>query len=278
LWDRLLPNSTFPMGILPGAVILVLPCAIGVWHVARVRWDGLHWQRWAALALILLALFLGGLVVSVKIGGGADLHNLDGFFVHVALISSSLFAGRVATEPASKRGWGKVSWPVILSALLIPVCFSLPQVAPRFSYDPAAAADDLQKLQQAAGQAAAQGGEILLVSERQLLAFHQLPGVALVPDYEQIELMEMAMSGNRAYLEKYYRDLANHRFAVIIAEDQKFTERKRGAFVEENRAWVHYAGAPLLCAYKPVLSLASANIQVFVPRPEPPGCPDPFSR
>ena len=114
------------------------------------------------------------------------------------------------------------------------------------------------------------------MTERQLLTFSIIRDVSLIPEYEQIELMEMAMSGNREYLEKYYSDLKNHRFAIIIAEDQKYTEQKEGAFVEENIAWVRYVGAPLLCAYKPVESLASTNIMIFVPRPSNPDCKNPF--
>jgi len=87
----------------------------------------------------------------------------------------------------------------------------------------------------------------------------------------------MAMSGNREYLEHYYSDLKNHRFAVIIAEEQKFTRQKKGAFIEEDNAWVRYIGAPLLCAYKPIETLSSTNVQIFVPRPAPPSCKDPFS-
>jgi hypothetical protein len=88
--------------------------------------------------------------------------------------------------------------------------------------------------------------------------------------------MEMAMSGNREYLENYYAELRDHRFAVIIAEDQKYVLRKNGAFIEEDNAWTRYVGVPLLCAYKPIASLTSANVQIFVPRPNPPSCKDPF--
>ncbi len=85
------------------------------------------------------------------------------------------------------------------------------------------------------------------------------------------------MSRNRDYLEQYYSDLDNRRFALIIAEEQKFTQQKKGAFVEENIAWVRYIGAPLLCAYKPVETLTSTNVQIFEPRSGRPLCKDPFA-
>ena len=110
-----------------------------------------------------------------------------------------------------------------------------------------------------------------------MLTFDYINGVTLVPEYEQSELMEMAMSRNRPYLEQYYADLHDRRFALVIAEDQKFTQQKQGAFVEENVAWVRYVGAPLLCNYKPVVTLTSNNIQVFEPRPKQVECKDPFA-
>ncbi|NJN80289.1 MAG: hypothetical protein HC797_07365, partial [Anaerolineales bacterium] len=136
---------------------------------------------------------------------------------------------------------------------------------------------DTQTLQDAISFTANHGGEILFITERQMITFDLVDGVTLVPEYEQAELMEMAMSENKAYLEQYYSDLKNRRFTLIIAEDQKFTEQKRGAFVEENVAWVRFIGAPLLCNYKPIVTLASNNIQIFEPRPKKAECKDPFA-
>ncbi|HRQ24475.1 MAG TPA: hypothetical protein PLF42_13695, partial [Anaerolineales bacterium] len=101
--------------------------------------------------------------------------------------------------------------------------------------------------------------------------------VRLVPEYEQMELMEMAMSRNRRYLEGFYADLGSRRFAFIVAGEQKFTTRKNGVFMEEDNAWVRYVGAPLLCNYRPVVSLESVNVQVFEPRPRQAECKDPFA-
>jgi hypothetical protein len=136
---------------------------------------------------------------------------------------------------------------------------------------------DVQRLQQVVSEAVNNGGEVLFVTERQLLTFEELKNIPLIPEYEQVELMEMAMSGNREYLEQYYFDLDARRFALIIAEEQKYNPRNDGAFLEEDIAWVRYVGAPLLCAYKPAESLASNNIQIFVPRPGRPVCKDPFA-
>jgi hypothetical protein len=278
LWNRLLPNDTLPMGILPGIMLVAGPLFIAIVQMARGNISRLHPLRWISLAAMLAVLFFGGLIVSVKIGGGADLHNMDAFLVLLVLIAASFFAGRVAGDDRPDPVWGQIHMPVLMAALLVPIIFALPQISFFPRYDHAAVEKDVQKLQEAVSDVTASGGgEILFVTERQLLTFGILKNTSLVPEYEQSELMEMAMSGNRDYLERYYADLRDHRFAVIVAEKQKFTQQKKNAFIEENNAWVRYVGRPLLCAYKPIESLSSTNIQIFVPRPAQPGCKDPFS-
>jgi hypothetical protein len=278
LWNRLLPNDTFPLGILPGIVLVTAPLIIAIIQMVREKFSRLHFLRWGALFALLFVLFVGGLIVSVKIGGGADLHNTDAFLILLALIATSFFAGRVAAEDEPNPVWGQISWPVVAAALLVPIGFALPQIGSFLRYDHVSAEKDIQKLQGTVSDVAVGGGgKVLFVTERQLIAFGALKNITLVPEYEQIDLMEMAMSRNHEYLEKFYSDLKHHRFDIIIAEEQKFTQQKKGSFVEENKAWVRYVGAPLLCAYKPIDSLSSTNVQIFVPRPTQPSCKDPFS-
>jgi hypothetical protein len=260
-----------------GITLVAAPLIIASVQMMRGKFFNLHPLRWGALFAMLIVLFFGGLIVSVKIGGGADLHNMDAFLVLLALIATSFFAECVAGEDQQRPAWGTIHWSVTVAALLVPLGFAVPQIGFLPSYDHIAVENDIQKLQTAVSNVASDdGGEILFVTERQLLTFELVGSISLVPEYEQIELMEMAMSGNREYLESYYADLKNHRFAIIVAEKQKFTQQKKNAFVEENNAWVRYIGAPLLCAYKPVESLSSANVQIFVPRPSQPSCKDPF--
>ncbi|MBK8619745.1 MAG: hypothetical protein IPN96_22215 [Anaerolineales bacterium] len=275
LWNRLLPNETFPLGIILGITLVAAPLIIAIIQIARGQFSRVHPLRWAALLAMLSVLLLGGLIVSVKIGGGADLHNMDAFLVLLAIITTAFFAGHVAGEDDLNPVWGQIHWSVTVAALLVPLGFALPQIGFLPGYDHVKVEKDIQTLQSVATQ---NEGEILFVTERQLLTFGELNNISLVPEYEQSELMEMAMSGNREYLETFYSDLKHHRFAFIIAEDQKFTLQKKGSFIEENNAWVRYVGAPLLCAYKPIETLTSTNIQVFVPRPGQPDCKDPFAK
>ncbi|GAB4567977.1 MAG: hypothetical protein Fur0017_09920 [Anaerolineales bacterium] len=273
IWNRLLPNETFPMGILPGILLVSAPIFAALHQMMRGKMGYLHPLRWLVLTVMLAVLFVGGAIVSTKIGGGGDLHNMDAYLVMLSVLAAAFWSGQVSAENDAKPMFGRVGWGVAAAALLIPFGFAIRHIGFLPSFDKAVAEKDIQLLQ----QALAGGGEILFVTERQLITFDYIHGVALVPEYEQSELMEMAMSRNRPYLEKFYSDLRERRFALILAEDQKFTTQKEGAFTEENVAWVRYVGAPLLCNYKPVITLTSNNLQVHEPRPKQVECKDPFA-
>ncbi|HMV29048.1 MAG TPA: hypothetical protein PKE23_06650, partial [Anaerolineales bacterium] len=273
IWSRLLPNETFPMGILPGILLVSVPMFAALYQMLHGKTSSLHLLRWFALFGMLIVLFVGGAIVSTKIGGGGDLHNMDAYLVMLSVLVTAFWANQVKAESDAKPMWGQVSWGVVAAALLIPLGFAIRHIGFLPSFNEKVAEADIQKLQEALQS----GGEVLFITERQMLTFNMIDGVTLVPDYEQSELMEMAMSRNRPYLEQYYSDLQNRRFALIVAEDQKFTTQKAGAFVEENVAWVRYAGAPLLCNYKPILTLTSNNLQVYEPRPKQVECKDPFA-
>ena len=273
IWSRLLPNETFPMGILPGILLVSAPALIALYQMTRGKRNYLHPLRWLALIVMLAVLFVGGAIVSAKIGGGGDLHNMDAFLVMLSVLVTAWWGGQIGAENEAKPMMGRVGWGVVVAGLLIPLGFAIRHIGFYPSFDEAVAEKDVQALQDALEN----GGEILFITERQLIAFDYVNGVTLVPEYEQSELMEMAMSRNRAYLETFYSDLEARRFVWIVAEDQKFTQQKEGAFVEENVAWVRFVGAPLLCNYKPVVTLTSNNLQVFEPRPKQVECKDPFA-
>lgn len=275
LWNRLLPNSTSSLGVLPGILIVSAPLSIALYQMLHGKLANLHPMRWLALLTLLLVLFLSGLIVSTKIGGGGDLHNMDAFLVMLALIATSILAGCVIGDNESSPSWGNFQWGV--AALLVPLGFALPQIGFFHSYNESLVEKDIQTIQHIVSEAVSSGGEVLFVTERQLLTFHELENIPLIPEYEQLELMEMAMSGNYEYLERFYSDIQDHRFAFIIVEEQKIHNRKTGAFSEENNAWVRYVGVPLLCAYEPVESLNSTNLKIFEPRSGHPSCKDPFS-
>jgi hypothetical protein len=217
-----------------------------------------------------LVLLAGGLVVSTKIGGGGDLHNMDAYLVLLALLGAYVLGERVAMEGRRGAAGGEPPWPIIASVLLVPVAFALLRLGTPFRYDRGSAAADLSALRAAVAEHA-RAGEVLFMYERHLLAFGMMPPIRMIGDYEVVTLMEMAISGNEAYLQRYYSDLANHRFSAVVAHPQNLGV-ETGDFIEENDAWSRLVAQPLLCQYKPALTLDYSNVQVLVPRDR--SCPE----
>ena len=267
LWYRWFPSATNRIGIIPGILIVSMPLCILLVMIIRGHVRNLHPVRWLTLFAMLLVLFVGGLVVSTKIGGGGDLHNMDAYMAMLALIGVYFIGQRVEPESQSAASFGTAQWPGMALLLVVPVAFALLRLAPPFRYDPVQAAQDLAALRQSV-EDYSKSGPVLFIYERQLLTFGLIPNVRVVPDYEVVSLMEMAISRNRPYLTQFYQDLANHRFVAIVAHKQNLNVGT-GDFIEENNVWTQLVAEPLLCQYKPALTLDYSNIQVFVPRPKP---------
>lgn len=274
LWDRLWPGSTYPLGILPGIALVSLPAWLAIYFSIRARTGGVHWLRWLGLISLTIVLFVGGLVVSTKIGGGGDLHNMDAYMVLLAIIAAYFFSSQTAIERNERVLWGQSPWIVSLLAFAIPLYFSISYVGSYISYNKALVQDDLQTIRQAVDSANMNNGRVLFITERQLVMYRMLDDVPLVPDYEVVILMEMAMSHNMEYLDQFYADLHHHRFTLIVARKQSTgLQSDDEGFADENNAWSTMIAGPLLCEYEPVLTLQTASVQVFAPRSGETHCP-----
>ena len=86
--SRLFPNETFAPGILLALLIAVLPliALLTVWDRER-RWRIDRLTR-GLIALMLTGFCAVGLLISVKIGGGSNLHNLDMFLIALLIITT----------------------------------------------------------------------------------------------------------------------------------------------------------------------------------------------
>ncbi|RMF49814.1 MAG: hypothetical protein D6755_01980, partial [Anaerolineae bacterium] len=220
LWYRLLPNPTFPQGLLPMAVVVALPV---VWLIARRT--RLPFTRWFPLTGLSAGLFLGGLVVSVKIGGGNNLHNLDAFLVTLLLWGAYTFWGRLAPERESETDSlqrARPPWGLVPLLLALPLYWALSRGTPRTIHDVSLAREAINAIRQKTEAAAARGEDVLFISERHLLTFGEID-VPLIPEYERTFLMEMAMAHNEAYLQQFRDDLASHRFALIVVQPLNLT-------------------------------------------------------
>jgi hypothetical protein len=284
LWYRLLPNVTYPLGVLPSALLVSLPVigliALRLYH----RWRQFHAVRLLGLAAILGVLFLGGIIVSVKIGGGSNLHNLDAYLTLLMVIGGYIYfdrlqpdqPGRVGNTTGERSFSGsplllRLSQNVLLAgAMIVPLYFTLSVGGPIPGRDFSSAQAALQTIDSATQLAAEQGGEVLFISQRHLLTFNLVQNVPLVPEYELVFLMEMAMSGNTAYMDAFHVDISHQRFAIIVSEPLVIQyQGSSHSFGEENDAWVSGVSEPVLCYYQPSVTLDSVGVILYTPRANP---------
>jgi hypothetical protein len=283
LWYRLFPNSTYPLGILLSALIVSLPLLAILAVRLADRQAPLHFIRTLGLGAILLVLFAGGLVVSVKIGGGSNLHNLDAYLALLMVMAAYAFFRRIQGEPQNEgtseestqagagKGWQsqRVQAVILTAAALVPLYSAILSGGPPDRLSPEVTQKTLTVLKKLVPSGPG-AGEVLFLGNRQLITFGDLPGIKLVPEYERVFLMEMAMAGNPDYLGRFHQELKDHRFAMIVSEPI-FVQYKNSdeIFGEENNAWVTQVSKYVWCYYEPQRLLRDVRVQLLVPREEP---------
>lgn len=270
LWYRLHPSPTYPGGILRNLIWVMLPLLliliVRMWFWRRQ----VHWLRKLGIWAGLTVLFIIGLIVSVKIGGGSNLHNMDAFLVLLMIAGSYFYFEKFGKETAEVPGVQRPLKALVYFAVVVPIFFAITSGGQPPARDFIAAEKDLILLQDRLQPIAQKNGKILLIDQRHLLTFGYLKDLPLTPDYEVVFLMEMVMSGNRAYLDKFFADMKAQRFAAIVSGEQPTTLQGRAyAFGEENDAWVKEVAEPLLCYYEKSFELEPMNLVVYLPRATP---------
>jgi hypothetical protein len=272
LWYRLWPNETFPLGIFPAIAIVSLPLIL---IIVRKLWTQpgiLHPMRLFGLGAELLVLFAGGLTVSVKIGAGGDLHNLDAYIVLLIAVAGALFWNRQGNEPDSPERNFLFPWQLAAVAVIVPVWFGIQSVQPVHTYDSSVAKTAVDRIRSQVEQTVQKSGEVLFISQRQLLSFKEIDGVPLVTGYEKEFLIEMVMANNVPYLTEFYNDLRAHRFALIVADTQWYKYQAAGEnWGEENNLWVRAVTLPLLCEYQQT-RIPGVNVSLLTPRAQATNC------
>lgn len=267
LWYRLLPSATYPLGVLPGVIAISLPVVI------LVRWSfsnnshRMHPLRAFGMVIILIALLAGGILVSVKIGGGSNLHNLDAYLVALMIIGAYALFDRRVPDGYAETDAAPLPLFMLLPVVWIPIAFAIGMGASLRHFDLDRAHNTLEQIRSIAERAGERGEEALFISQRHLLALGMIENVELVPEYETVFLMEMAMSGNRDYLDAFHADLSAQRFDLIVVDRLSTTIQGRDHnFAEENNAWVEEVSEPILCNYVETDRFSTPPLQILVPR------------
>jgi hypothetical protein len=270
LWYRLLPSGTNPLGILPATILASAPLILIILVVLRRHRQTIHPLRLAGIFSAIAILLVGGLVVSIKIGGGSDLHNLDAYFLMLMLCGGYFYFHRWAVEFPMELPAIKNNLPVLVLMMILPIWFILQTGGAWFTWNHVMVDKVENIIRTQAEQVTRGGGEVLLISQRQLLALKILD-VPLIPAYEQDYLMEMAMSHNQAYLDRFQSDLRQQRFAMIVAEPQSdHIYTREHNFSEENNLWVLDVSQPILCYYELAnLPGKEINVSIYLPRSQP---------
>ncbi|NMB53964.1 MAG: hypothetical protein GYA15_04615 [Leptolinea sp.] len=266
LWDRLFPNPTYSPGILLGFLWVGGPLLLFLIWLAVKRYWKPNWMQIAALVVIIGTFSVIGLIISVKIGGGSNLHNLDLLWLTLALLTAWVF-----------RDWLSRGLPGLHEIKSLLAVFCLAMVFPTTSMiqygEPYGMPSDyfadssLEKLREEV-MAASKEGEVLFMDQRQLLTFGYIKDVPLIAEYEKKLVMDQALSGNQAYFDAFYADLQKHRFSMIVSEPLRkaMADEDIRNFAEENNSWVYWVSRPLLKYYKPKVTYDEVGVQLLVPR------------
>lgn len=273
LLERLLPNPTNHLGIILGLLLAAGPILLLLVYLIRSkRWKLNTWQQ-VGLWGILLALMSVGIIISTKIGGGGDLHNLDMFLISLVFAASLAWERvgfRFLADPGAQPLGVKLS---LLFAVAVPAFMPWMDAVP-LELPPVDKVEwTMELLQSETARIVESGGEILFMDQRQLLTFGYFGDIPLIPEYEKKLVMDRAMSGDREYLDDFYQDISNQRFALIITDPQRvrYADEEEG-WGAENDAWVDWVTRPLLCYYDPAYTIKKTGVWLLVPAENPEDC------
>jgi hypothetical protein len=280
LWYRLWPNATYGPGLLRSIWRISFPVLLLILARWLPNWRRYHPLRLLGFLAVIGVLFAGGIVVSVKIGGGSNLHNMDAYLVLLLVVGAGFYYHKIQPEiqlenqretqlAAPLRSQG-VMWPLVLFLILF-LLRDLTQTGGKLPvYDHATAWQEIDILRQAVEEIALAGDETLFVDQRHLLSTHIVSNTPLVLDYEVVFLMEMVMANNTLYLEQLQQDLRQKRFgAIVMGTPGTHIQDQDNAFSEENNIWVEWVAIPILCYYETSVLLPDAGMSVMTPRATP---------
>jgi hypothetical protein len=193
---------------------------------------------------------------------------MDAYLMVLLVICTYLYAERFKWEPGSPQKPICISWVLSTVLLLMPIIYLIPFGGPQHLPDQETVDTAMEELTSMVTEAVQAGGEVLFVTQRHLLTFDSIPNVPLIPDYEVVFLMEMAMGDNEAYLGRFYNDVENHRFALVIIDWlPKRTKGPEDAFSEEHNAWFLRVAKPLQLDYERLELYEELGIEVVAPKP-----------
>jgi len=266
MWNRLFPNATYGLGIILNLGLVTLPLIILVLlPIITKKWKINIWQKLVLLGFPLLFLLVG-LVVSTKVGGGNNLHNLDMFFISIVFLASLSWKHGLREIVLHPNPTSKWAYALILAFVLVPAWKNMSVIRPVVPPSQEHVMEALTSLKTAVMNAS-QKGEVLFMDQRQIITFGHVGDLPLVTEYEKKVVMNAAMANDQVYFDQYYNDLKSKRFSLIVTEPLTIHFQKENqAFQYENNTWVKWVSIPTTCYYKSIYRSDEFLFELFVPR------------
>ena len=270
---KLLPNAGY-LGLLPGIVLVSFPALIITLYVALIYRKNIHWLRFLIIISILGIFFAGSTVVSLRAGGGYDLHNYDTFLLLLFITACSLGMDAAYLDKAGElKITPLTSFGVLVLILLIPILVAYPKTGTsplQTTTQSTQALLEINHVLQGSTESSAEH-PVLFIDQRQLLVFNIIREENIYIPYEKIELMEMAMARNQDYKRQFLGDLENHKFSLIVSEilvpwAKAFEPNLFDQDWYENNAWVEFVAIPVLNYYTPVYINKDFGIAIYAPK------------
>lgn len=268
---KLIPNVGYSFGLLPGILLVSLPLIVLIGAMIWRNPRRFGWVRVLLLGGILAVLGIGSTIVSLRSGGGYDLHNYDTYLFTLLLIAFHTGMVRLGEKNHKENQTGHILLlnPVILiGVLLIPILLLALKIReyPQRPHDEALMViEEVSRILQQNSTETPQ--DVLFIDYRHLGVFGYLDVQDFYPRYEKIELMEMAMARNDDYFSEFSNKIKQQSFSLIVSEILWGGERlpEQDPYWYENNMWALYVANPILDYYEPLFTNRVVGLAIYVP-------------
>ncbi len=265
---RWLPNELYSLGVLPGIILVSFPAAawLAIWTWKSRR--SIQPLRLAGIYSALAVYLGGGLVISMRIGGSFNLHNLDGYLLLLLVITAYGYFNRICydREPAGLPLPSTVVRGLTTLMVVVPILYVL--VFSPIGNRGATDAPDYARIQELINEGQKSGRPVLFLDFGHLLTFGILRA-DLFPYYDKVYLMEMLMANQTALVSEFADKVYNHDFSLIISTGEYYpTEQSEveDILAPEEFAWQSQISIPILDNYEAVYQ--AAGLVVYSPLSE----------
>jgi hypothetical protein len=269
--SKLYPNQGFSLGLVLGVTLISLPLLI---VIVSTLWGRLKWYNGWRVFFILTILGIlgaGSTLVSLRAGGGYDLHNYDTFLLVFLICGIYIGLGAISKKPSVPKETQRhllMDNRVLVALMIFPLIFSVMPLnfSQEKSYENITQTiEEIDIYLQEAKETS--DLPILFIDYRHLILFDYISVDSIYVPYEKIELMEMAMANNDKYFESFHSDLENQKFSLIVTGKlYPFEQRVSDSpYWYENNVWVQYVATPILEHYERYFIDDQSGIGIYSP-------------